>query len=246
MNPKLLYTANNEAGDQRGGDQPVVMMSSSRAPAASFSLRQMLREKTARLHQVVDAHPTLRALSADEPSAAEVYVALCVMAHAYERIEHILAASPAFLADLVQPIPPWTKTLRDDRLRLAEWESHPDTIDLSPPRLPVGHAEWLGYLYVVLGSSLGAGNIAKRLAAHGAAAVRELQFFRLNAAHASRFGQLIAHLDRLPGEASANGLVAGAELGFDDFIGAADAISLRHHGDRFDEHVEPRSAAVSP
>jgi heme oxygenase len=217
----------------------------------SLPLRQTLREKTARLHQIVDTHPTLRALSADQPSVAELYQALSVMAHAYERIERVLAAAPAPLSDLVHPIPAWTATLREDRLRLADWQSNADFLSLPPPRVPGSHAEWLGYLYVVLGSSLGSGNIAKRLAAHAVSAVHDLQFFRLNASHASRFGRLIAHLDRLEGEESVAGLVDGATLGFDDFISAADGIRMaaRTRGASRTlaaEHAQHQMAAVSP
>lgn len=188
-------------------------------------LRQVLREKTARLHETIDTHPALRVLSAAEPCAAELYLALCVMAHAYERIENVLAAAPPELSDLVHPLPPWTVTLREDRLRLADWAQGYEVQSLPTLRLPGSSAEWLGYLYVVIGSSLGSGNIAKRLAEHQLSAVRALRFFRLNASTSSRFGRLMAHLEHLPSEATVSELIDGAKLGFGDFISAANGVT---------------------
>jgi heme oxygenase len=204
-------------------------------------LRQVLREKTARLHETIDTHPALRVLSAPQPCAAELYIALCVMAYAYERIEKMLAAAPAEFSDLVHPLPAWTVTLREDRRRLAEWMTGYDAEILPTPRMPGSHAEWLGYLYVLIGSSLGSGNIAKRLVEHELSAVRELRFFRLNASHASRFGRLMAHLDGLPGEEAVGELIDGATLGFGDFIGAANAVTS--HG-RHDGAIEQPAMAV--
>ncbi len=205
-------------------------------------LRQVLREKTARLHETIDTHPALRVLSAPRPCAAELYLALCVMAYAYERIEAMLAAAPAELSDLVHPLPAWTATLRADRRRLAEWMCGSDMQMLPTPRMPDSHAAWLGYLYVVIGSSLGSGNIAKRLAEHEVPAVREVRFFRLNASHASRFGRLIAHLDGLSGEAAVGELIDGAKLGFSDFISAANGVTSHAHRD---QSIEQTAMAVS-
>lgn len=217
--------------------QPATVRMISSEYSMILPLRQVLREKTARLHDTIDTHPALRVLSAPQPCAAELYLALCVMAYAYERIENILAAAPAELSDLVQPVPAWTVTLREDRRQLAAWMSGYDAHRLPTPRMPASLAQWLGYLYVVIGSSLGSGNIAKRLADHEIPAVRELRFFRLNASHASRFGRLMAHLDRLSAEAAVGELVAGATLGFADFIGAANGITSHKCRDQTTEQM---------
>jgi len=163
-------------------------------------------------------------LTATEPSTQDLYFAVLAMLQAYRRVETVLGAAPSDLQELVKPVPAWTTALLQDRLRLADSFDDTAFFELRPVRLPRGLGEWLGYLYVVFGSSLGANMIAKRMAKHSNERVQRLTFFSFNASCAGRFAGLIRRLETLDSsERIVNALVDGAKIGFDDFILAADS-----------------------
>jgi heme oxygenase len=191
----------------------------------SLNLRQAIRARTGKLHGELDSHPALAPLSLDAPSPDDVMTALLGLGSAYHGVELVMGSAPEDLAELTQPVPGWSRAIGLDIALLNGVAAHPRAPQFfrTMPSMPSNTAEWLGHLYVALGSSLGSSVIARKMAQHPLRAMRDLHFFRVNATFAARFSVLIGRLERLPqDEATLDRLVVGADGAFKMFLSASD------------------------
>jgi heme oxygenase len=132
------------------------------ADSSRVSNRFILKQATEQAHDAIEATPPMRMLMGGTPTVAAVSAAIAGQGAVIATLEAQLAHAAPSIRSQFKDYRPRAPLARADLFRLGQ---RPGLTEAEAPRLE-SPAAWLGFRYVVEGSSLGGALIRRHLAEH--------------------------------------------------------------------------------